>query len=209
MMRLTTTLLVAAVVLAPVRFAATAQATPGATPESTRVDSLFAEYTRGLRPGLAVAVVRDGRVVLAKGYGYANLEHRVPITPTTVFDVASVSKQFAGLAVAMLVTEGRVKLTDDIRKYLPELGDVGHPVTIDHLLHHTSGYRDWPGTLSLAGWRFDDVISFDQILRMAHNQRTLNFVPGAEYTYSNTGYNLLTEMVNRVSGKSFRQFTDE
>ncbi len=174
-----------------------------------RVDSLFAEQTRGLTPGVAVAVVRDGKLLTARGYGYANLEHRVPITPSTVFDVASVSKQFAGLAVAMLVTDGRVKLTDDIRKYIPELGDVGHVVTIDHLLHHTSGYRDWPGTLALAGWRFDDVISFDQILRFAYNQRTLNFVPGAEYTYSNTGYNLLAETVARVSGKSFRQFTDE
>ena len=76
-------------------------------------------------------------------------------------------------------------------------------------MHHTSGLRDWPGTLSLAGWRFDDVISFDQILRMAYNQRSLNFVPGAEYTYSNTGYNLLAELVARVTGKSFRAWTDE
>jgi len=157
MMRLTTTLLVAQVLLAPVRFAASAQATPSAIPDSARVDSLFAEYTRGLSPGLAVAVVRDGKVLYTKGYGYANLEHRVPITPATVFDVASVSKQFAGLAVAMLITEGRIKLTDPIRKHIPELADVGQTVTVDHLLHHTSGYRDWPGTLALAGWRFDDV----------------------------------------------------
>ena len=195
-------------VYALVATSAVAAAQPAASVER-RVDSLFAEQTRGLSPGLAVAVVRDGKVLLTKGYGYANLEHRIPITPATVFDVASVSKQFAGLSVAMLITEGRVKPTDDIRKYIPELGDVGHTVTIDHLLHHTSGYRDWPGTLALAGWRFDDVISFDQILTLAYNQRTLNFVPGAEYTYSNTGYNLLTEMVARVSGKSFRQFTDE
>jgi CubicO group peptidase (beta-lactamase class C family) len=196
-------------VIAPLASPTAARALQVVSPEAARVDSLFAEYSRGVMPGLAVAVVRDGRILFSKGYGYANLEHRVPITPSTVFDVASVSKQFAGLAVAMLVDEGRVKLTDDIRKYIPELGNVGHTVTIDHLLHHTSGYRDWPGTLSLAGWRFDDVISFGQILTMASHQRTLNFVPGAEYTYSNTGYNLLTEMVNRVSGKSFRQFTDE
>lgn len=179
------------------------------TAEERRVDSLFAEYARGATPGVAVAVVRDGRTLLAKGYGLASLEHHVPITPTTVFDVASVSKQFTGLAVAMLVNEGRVKLTDDIRKYIPELGDVGHTITVGHLVHHTSGFRDWPGTLSLAGWRFDDVISFDQILTMAYNQRSLNFVPGAEYTYSNTGYNLLAEMVARVTGKSFRAWTDE
>ena len=194
------------VALAALSSTAAAQSAPT---EERRVDSLFAEQTRGLRPGLALAVVRDGKVLLTKGYGYANLEHRVPITPSTVFDVASVSKQFAGLAVAMLITEGRVKLTDDIRKYIPELASPGHTVTIDHLLHHTSGYRDWPGTLSLAGWRYDDVIAFDQILTMAYNQRTLNFAPGAEYMYSNTGYNLLTEMVARLRGKSFRQWTDE
>jgi CubicO group peptidase (beta-lactamase class C family) len=179
------------------------------TPQERRVDSLFAEHTRGLQPGLALAVVRDGKVLITRGYGYANLEHRVQITPSTVFDVASVSKQFAGLAVAMLVNEGRVKLSDDIRTYIPELAKLERPVTIDHLVHHTSGYRDWPGTLSLAGWRFDDVIAFDQIRTMAYNQRTLNFVPGAEYTYSNTGYNLLTEMIARVRGKTFRQWTDE
>jgi beta-lactamase family protein len=129
--------------------------------ESSRVDSLFAEYNRGLSPGLAIAVVRDGKVLLTRGYGYANLEQRVRITPATVFDIASVSKQFAGLSVALLIAEGKVKLGDDIRKYIPELGDVGSTVTVDHLLHHTSGYRDWPGVLSLAGWRMDDVISFE------------------------------------------------
>ena len=174
-----------------------------------QVDTLFAEYTVGLSPGAAVAVVRDGRVVLAKGYGYANLEHRTPITPGTVFDVASVSKQFTGLAVAMLVDQGRIKLSDDIRTYLPELADVGRTITVDHLVHHTSGLRDWPGTLRLAGWQFDDVISFSQILAFAANQRTLNFVPGSEYTYSNTGFNLLAEMVARVTGTSFRTWTTE
>jgi CubicO group peptidase (beta-lactamase class C family) len=188
---------------------AVSAAAPAQNAPDQRVDSLFAQYTRGLQPGLAVAVVRDGRVLLTRGYGYASLEHRVPITPSTVFDVASVSKQFTGLAMAMLVDEGRVKLTDDIRKYIPELAQTPQTVTIDHLLHHTSGYRDWPGSLALAGWRFDDVISWDQIRTFAYNQRTLNFVPGAEYTYSNTGYNLLAETVARVRGKSFRAWTDE
>ncbi|HZI29313.1 MAG TPA: serine hydrolase domain-containing protein, partial [Gemmatimonadaceae bacterium] len=95
------------------------------------------------------------------------------------------------------------------RKHIPELQDFGRTVTVNHLVHHTSGIRDWPGTLSLAGWRMDDVISFDQILTMAYNQRTLNFDPGSEYMYSNTGYNLLAELVRRVTGKPFRQWTDE
>jgi CubicO group peptidase (beta-lactamase class C family) len=185
-----------------------AQATPSSG-EERRVDSLFAAYASGNTPGVAVAVVRDGRKLMSKGYGLASLEHRTPITSTTVFDVASVSKQFTGLAIAMLVGQGRIKLTDDIHKYIPELGDVGHTITIEHLVHHTSGLRDWPGSLSLAGWRMDDVVSFDQILDMAYHQRSLNFVPGAEYTYSNTGYNLLAKLVERVTGQSFRAWTDE
>src|ERR671913_2052410 len=123
MMRPTIAFLFALLAVAAPGSVAATQSAPAATaalPDSSRVDSLFAEYTRGLRPGLAVAVVRDGKVVFAKGYGYASLEHRVPITPATVFDVASVSKQFAGFAVATLVEQGRVKLTDDIRKYVPE-----------------------------------------------------------------------------------------
>ena len=174
-----------------------------------RVDSLFARYDSAAGPGLAVAVVRDGKVLLRRGYGLADIEHGVRITPTTVFDVASVSKQFAGMAVAMLATEGKVKLGDDIRTYIPEMQPRATPITVDHLARHTSGLRDWPGTLAVAGWRFDDVISFDQILRMAYAQKSLNFVPGAEYLYSNTGYNLLAEMVRRVSGRPFRAFTDE
>jgi CubicO group peptidase (beta-lactamase class C family) len=174
-----------------------------------RVDSLFAQFSSGLTPGVAVAVVRNGAIVLSKGYGHADLEHKVPITGTSVFDVASVSKQFAGLAIAMLVEQGKVALTDDIRKHIPEVPDFGRTITVGHLVHHTSGLRDWPGTLALSGWRMDDVISFDQILTMAFHQRTLNFDPGAEYMYSNTGYNLLAELVRRVTGTSFRDWTDE
>jgi CubicO group peptidase (beta-lactamase class C family) len=177
--------------------------------QTTRVDSIFAQFITGLTPGAAVAVVRNGAIVLSKGYGHADLEHRIPITGRSVFDVASVSKQFAGLAISMLVEQGKVALTDDIRKHIPELQDFGRTITVNHLVHHTSGIRDWPGTLALSGWRMDDVISFDQILTMAYHQRTLNFDPGSEYMYSNTGYNLLAELVRRVTGKSFRAWTDE
>ena len=194
------------IVLAAICLAAGAQAQNG---QVARVDSIFAQFSSGLTPGAAVAVVRNGTIVLSKGYGHADLEHKVPITGTSVFDVASVSKQFAGLAIAMLVEQGKVSLTDDIRKYIPEMQDFGRKITIGHLVHHTSGLRDWPGTLALAGWRFDDVISFDHILTMAFNQRTLNFDPGSEYMYSNTGYNLLAEVVRRVTGKSFREWTDQ
>jgi CubicO group peptidase (beta-lactamase class C family) len=178
--------------------------------QAAAVDSLFARYNTAPSPGLAIAVVKDGKQVLSKGYGLANLEHRIPITGSTVFDVASVSKQFAGLAVAMLASQGEVNLDADIATYIPEMAPLTakHPITVRHLLHHTSGLRDWPATLALAGWRMDDVISFDQILRFAYAQRSLNFAPGSEYSYSNTGYNLLAELVARTGGKPFRAWTD-
>lgn len=172
------------------------------------VDRIFAEYDSPGSPGAAVAVVRDGRVLCKRGFGCADLEHAIPITPSTVFDIASVSKQFTGLAVAMLLEEKKVSLDDSIRKYLPEVPDFGQTVTLRHLVHHTSGLRDWPGTLMLAGWRFDDVIAFGDIMEMVSRQEELNFEPGSEYSYSNTGYNLLAEMAARVEGTSFRDLTD-
>ena len=176
---------------------------------AARVDKLFVSSNRDGVPGLAVAIVRDGRVLMTKGYGLASLEYRVPITSSTVFDVASLAKQFTGLAVAILVGQGKIALDADIRTYLPEFPDLGHRITIDHLVHHTSGLRDWPSTLSVAGWRLDDVITTDQILSMAYRQRSLNFLPGAEYSYSNTGYNLLAEIIARVTGESFPKWMQQ
>ena len=185
--------------------ASAAQADPRA---AVQVDELFAEFDRPDSPGAAVLVVRDQEVVYRNGFGQANLEHGVPITPATVFDIASLSKQFTGMSVAMLVEAGRIDLDADVRTYLPDLPDFGQTVTVDHLVHHTSGLRDWPGTLAVAGWRMGDVISFGQILNMARHQRDLNFAPGAEYSYSNTGYNILAALVAEASGRSFREWTE-
>jgi CubicO group peptidase (beta-lactamase class C family) len=176
---------------------------------SQQVDSLFQRWHRPDSPGAAVLVIHGGEVVHRAGYGMASLEHGVPIRTTTVFDIASVSKQFGAYAVALLDQEGRLSLDDDVRKWIPELHDFGTTVTLRHLVHHTSGIRDWPGTLSMAGWSYEDVLSFEQILRMAYDQRDLNFRPGDEYAYSNTGYNLLAEVVARATGMSFREWTHE
>jgi CubicO group peptidase (beta-lactamase class C family) len=173
------------------------------------VDALFARWHTPESPGAAVLVLKDGAVVHAKGYGMANLEHGIPIRTNTVFDIASVSKQFGALAIGLLEAEGRLAFDDDVRRYIPELPDFGHTITIRHLVHHTSGLRDWPGTLRMAGWDYQDVISFDQIIRMAVNQRDLNFVPGSAYAYSNTGYNLLALVVERVTGQTFAEWTAE
>lgn len=193
-------------------FSVSGQETTQLQPESTAlesgVDPLMASYDRPDSPGAAIAVVVNGQVVFARGYGLANLEHGIPITTSTVFDIASVSKQFGAMAIAMLAKQGKLSLDDDIRKHIPEVPDFGKTITIRHLIHHTSGIRDWPGTLALAGWRMDDVISFEQILKMVEHQKELNFDPGEEYLYSNTGYNLLAETVARLTGQSFREWTD-
>jgi CubicO group peptidase (beta-lactamase class C family) len=174
---------------------------------ATEVDELFREWHTPDTPGGAVLVLRNGEVMHARGYGMASLEHGVPIRPNTVFDIASVSKQFGAMAIALLENEGRLSLDDDVRRYIPELPDFGSRITIRHLVHHTSGIRDWPGTLRMAGWDYQDVISFEQILRMAYHQRELNFPPGSEYAYSNTGYNLLAEIVQRVTGVRYAEWT--
>ncbi|MHC4515246.1 MAG: serine hydrolase domain-containing protein [Planctomycetota bacterium] len=178
-------------------------------PRSARVDKLFARWDKKDSPGAAVLVMKDGNVVHRRGYGKANLEDGIAIGPSTVFDIASVSKQFCGLAIAMLVKQGKLSLDDDIHKHLAWVPDFGKQITIRHLVHHTSGIRDWPGTLALAGWSYEDVLSFEHILEMVRHQRDLNFDPGSRYMYSNTGYNLLARVVQEVTGKTFRRWTDE
>ena len=173
-----------------------------------RVDALFAPWTGPRTPGCAVSVMRGGELVFAKGYGAANLEYDVPITPSTVFHVASVSKQFTALAVALLVADGEVSWDDDIRRYVPELPDFGTPITLRHLAHHTSGIRDQWAMLQMAGWRWGgDVIRQSDVLDLLSRQTALNFAPGSDHVYSNSGYTLLAVVVERVSGQTLRAFT--
>lgn len=176
---------------------------------SARADSLFAELDRIDSPGASVAVFRDGEIVFSKGYGAANLEYDAPVTPETMFHVASVSKQFTAFGAVLLAQQGKLSLDDDIRKHLPEVPDFGTPITIRHLIHHTSGLRDQWNLLALAGWRLDDVITKEHVLKLISNQQELNFQPGAEHLYCNTGYTLLAEIVARVSGQSFPEFMQE
>ena len=173
-----------------------------------KVDQLFAEWNNPDTPGAALAVTKDGETIYKQGYGTANLEYDIPITPTTIFDIASVSKQFAAFAIATLAHEGQLSLDDDIRVHLPDVPDFGPTITIQHLLHHTSGLRDWVQSLVIAGVEMEDVIAFKHILKMVRHQKVLNFEPGTAYSYSNTGYNLLSEIVERVTGDSFREWTD-
>ena len=173
-----------------------------------KVDQVFAEWDKPDSPGAALSVIRDGEIIYKRGYGMANLEYDIPIAPTTIFDIASISKQFAGFAIATLLHEGKLSLDDDIRMHLPDVPDFGKKITIRHLVHHTSGLRDWVQALVIAGGEMDDVISFKHILKMVRRQKELNFEPGTAFLYSNTGYNLLAEIVETITGDSFREWTD-
>lgn len=172
-----------------------------------KVDALFAEWDRPGSPGAALAVIRDGAIIYSRGYGSANLEYDVPIRPSSIFHVASVSKHFTAFAILLLAEEGKLSLDDDIRRYVPEVPEFGRTITLRHLIHHTSGMRDQWELLAMAGWRLDDVITREHILKMVSHQQELNFNPGDEYLYSNTGYTLMALIVERVSGKTFRDFT--
>lgn len=173
-----------------------------------RIDALFAEWDRPDSPGCAVAVLRHREVIHARGYGMADLEHEVPITPATVFNAGSISKQFTAFAVLLLAAEGKLALDDDVRRYVPEVPAFGARLTLRHCLHHTSGLRDESMLLRLSGWRWADVKSEADVLDLVSRQRALNFEPGDEFSYSNTGYTLLAVTVSRVSGMSLRAFAE-
>jgi CubicO group peptidase (beta-lactamase class C family) len=157
-------------------------------------------------PGCAVGVYRAGAIVFSGGYGYADLEHDDPITDATPFYTASLSKQFTAAAVLLLVADGKLALQDDVRKYVPELPDFGARITLDQLLHHTSGLRDYHLLLELEGLNEEDVITTREVLWLLAHQRSLNFAPGSRQSYSSSGYVLLAEIVARVSGEPFGVF---
>lgn len=177
-------------------------------PAAARVDSIFAVYDVPGSPGCAVGVVRDGRLVHQRGYGYANLDYGIRNGPEMVYYVGSVSKQFTAAAIALLAQEGRIGLDDDVRRHVPELPDYGAPITIRQLVHHTSGLRDIYVLMSLAGLRLEDVFTDEDALALIARQRELNFAPGSDYLYSNSGYFLLGQIVRRVTGQSLREYAD-
>ncbi|MCP4726393.1 MAG: beta-lactamase family protein [bacterium] len=178
------------------------------TPEIRKLDEIFSHFNNNT-PGVAVAVMRDGKIVYERGFGMANLEYDIPIKPNSVFHIASISKEFAAMAVVLLELEGKLSIDDDIRKYIPEVPDFGETITIRHLANHTSGLRDQWDLLSLAGWRANDLKTQGDVLDLVSRQKELNFKPGEEYLYSNTGFTLLAILVDRVSGKSLRKYADE
>lgn len=180
--------------------------TTGAAPEKA-VDEIFAKWSSST-PGCAVGVAVEGKPILQKAYGMADLEHDIKNTAETIFEAGSVSKQFTAMAIMLLVKDGKLSLDDPARKYIPELPDYKTPPTIRHMLTHTSGLRDWGSIAGIAGMpRTTRAYTHAHVLDIVSRQQSLNFTPGDHYSYSNTGYNLAAIIVARVSGMPFAEFT--
>src|SRR5467141_687754 len=177
--------------------------------KTVAVDEIFVDLTKAGSPGCALGVYRDGKMVYSKGYGLANLEQNVPITPQSVFDIGSTSKQFTSASILLLEKQGKLSINDDVRKYIPELPEYGQKVTILHLLNHTSGLRDYLTLMDLAGMHIDGVTTDEDALQIISRQKALNFAPGSDWLYSNTGFFLLSVIVKRVSEKTLREFAGE
>ena len=173
-----------------------------------RVDAVFAEYDKTNSPGCALAILKDGKIIYERAYGMSNLEYNIGINPTSIFHIASISKQFTAAAIIRLSLEGKLSLNDDIRKYIPEVPDFGHPITFNNLIHHTSGIRDQWDLQGLAGWREGDLITEKDILDMLAHQKALNFLPGDEYLYCNSGFTLAGIAVKKITGVSLRDYAD-
>ena len=171
-----------------------------------RVDAIFSRHARRDAPGCAVSVMRTGKVVFARGYGMADVAHGIPLTSQTPLHIASTSKQFTALAVLLLEGDGKLRLDDDVKRYVPEVINLGYPITIRMLLNHTSGLRELGNLFYFSGWRIADEQYKSDVLAMIRRQRSLNHEPGAEFSYNSVGYTLLAIIVERVSGVSFRRF---
>jgi CubicO group peptidase (beta-lactamase class C family) len=173
----------------------------------SRVDAIFAKWNASDSPGAVIAVSQNGQVVLTRAYGQAELGHGLPNTDDTRFESGSVSKQFTAAAIILLAQQGKLALTDDLRKHIPEIPDYGTPITLRHLLNHTSGLRDWGSLAAIAGWpRERRSHTQDHVVDILRRQRGLNYAPGDRYSYTNSGYNLLAIIVSRVSGLPFAEF---
>lgn len=183
--------------------------TSWAQPKESSIDSLFSEWDNAQNPGMAAAVLYQGKIAYRKGFGIADLTTRAPITPDTKFQVAGLSKHFTAFAILLLEEQGKLSLDDDIRKYVPQLRDFGKTITIEHLLTQSSGLYEYWATKQLAGWRADDVFTHEDALALINRQKELTFDPGTDFTYINSGLTLLVEVVAKVSGQSFSTYVKE
>ncbi len=173
------------------------------------IDSLFMAWNKPNHPGGSIGIMKNGKLVFSRAYGLASLEYLVPNNPDTRYNIASVSKQFTSMGIVLLHLEGKLSLDDDVRKHLPGLPDFGDTIRIRHLIHHTSGMRSLHALLGMAGWREDDYRTNEDLFRFMKNQQDLNFRPGEEYLYCNTGYMLMADIIEKITEKKFAEWMQE
>jgi CubicO group peptidase (beta-lactamase class C family) len=174
-----------------------------------KVDKLFVSWDKPDSPGCALGIIHDGKLIYARGYGMANLEHNIPISSKSIFRIGSTSKQFVAMCMALLEEEGKLSLDDNLRKFLPQMPKYSEGITIRHLIHHTSGIRDYLTLAEIAGLRDDDYFTDAEVVDLLVRQKELNFKPGKQHLYSNSGYFLLSQIIKKVSGKSLREYADD
>lgn len=179
---------------------------PGVAQPEGDIDEIFKDWNDISQPGGSIGIVHNGEQVLAKGYGSADLEHDIANSPSTVFYIGSVSKQFVTFCILLLEEQGKLNLDDDIHKYFPDFPDYGAPLTIRNFIHHTSGVRDYLTLMALKGRSYLDHITIEEVYNLIKAQKALNFTPGDRYLYSNSCYFMLALIVEKASGQSIREF---
>ena len=181
----------------------------GQIKESAAIDAIFAQWNQQDVPGGALAVIANGELIFSKGYGSADLEHNIKITPSSVFYIGSVSKQFVAFSILLLEERGKLRLDDPVQKYLPDFPEYQSPLTIRHLIHHTSGLKDFFTLMQHKGRSYLDHMSADEVYELLKSQSALNFTPGNQFLYSNSCYFLLAMIVEKIAGKSLKKFAKE
>ena len=173
------------------------------------IENIFSRYKPN-NPGSQLSIARNSQVIFSKAWGLANLEHNIPLTTNSIIEAGSVSKQFTAAAILLLEQQGKLSMEDDVRKYIPELPDYGTPIKLHHMMHHTSGLKDWGAIVALAGWpRGTKYYNNDDALEIISRQKNLNNKPGDEFIYSNSNYNLFAIIVQRVSGMSLADYSQK
>ena len=171
-----------------------------------RLDQLMRPHAGDDRPGVVVGIVKDGALLVTRAYGMANLDHGVPFSPQTISNIGSVTKQFTAMGLLLLEQEGKLSLDDDVRTHIPELPDMGDPITLRNLLNHTGGYREIYNLLPLTGFRGEDGFDRSRAIQVVQRQTARQAPPNTEWNYNNTGYILLSLVVERTSGQSFDEY---
>ena len=179
----------------------------GQIKESKAIDSIFMEWNKPSVPGCALGIMKEGKLIYAKGYGMANLEYDIPNTASTVLRIGSTSKQFTAACIILLVEKGKLNLEDNLKSIFPKFPEYAKKITVKHLLNHTSGIRDYLQIANLKGLTDDDFYVDDDVMKWLVNQSDLNFNPGEEFLYSNSGYWLLGQIVNEITGMNMADFT--